>query len=219
MGNLYDNRLTVSVDELYFNAENSSINKRGRMGRRNYDADDTVVYKSKNLETERRRRQKLSDRLLMLRSLVPIITNMNKATIIEDAITYIKNLKDKVDSLTRELQEIEATSETTLVEPKTNETNNGEAMKEWGIKEEVRVTNIDGKKLWLKMIIEKKKGRFTQLMDAIHSFGIELIDTNVTTMKGALLITASIQGMDGEALVVQQTKELMLDIINSTHSY
>ncbi|RYR65812.1 hypothetical protein Ahy_A03g011734 [Arachis hypogaea] len=190
MGNLYDNRLTVSVDELYFNAENSSINKRGRMGRRNYDADDTVVYKSKNLETERRRRQKLSDRLLMLRSL------MNKATIIEDAITYIKNLKDKVDSLTRELQEIEATSETTLVEPKTNETNNGEAMKEWGIKEEVRVTNIDGKKLWLKMIIEKKKGRFTQLMDAIHSFGIELIDTNVTTMKGALLITASIQEME-----------------------
>ncbi|MED6144378.1 hypothetical protein PIB30_015160 [Stylosanthes scabra] len=212
MGNPYENRLSVSVDELYFNAENSGINNRGRMGRRNYNADDTVVYKSKNLETERRRRQKLSDRLLMLRSL------MNKATIIEDAITYIKNLKDKVDSLTLELQEIEATSET-LAEPKTNQTNNGEDMKEWGIKEEVRVTNIDGKKLWLKMIIEKKKGRFTQLMDVIHSFGIELIDTNITTMKGALLITASIQGMDGEALVVQQTKELMLDIINSTHTY
>ncbi|MED6135153.1 hypothetical protein PIB30_043510 [Stylosanthes scabra] len=212
MGNPYENRLSVSVDELYFNAENSGINNRGRMGRRNYTANDTVVYKSKNLETERRRRQKLSDRLLMLRSL------MNKATIIEDAITYIKNLKDKVDSLTLELQEIEATSET-VVEPKTNETNNGEDMKEWGIKEEVRVTNIDGKKLWLKMIMEKKKGRLTQLMDGINSFGIELIDTNITTMKGALLITASIQGMDGEALVVQQTKELMLDIINSTHTY
>lgn len=35
---------------------------------------------------------------------------MTKATIIEDAITYIHNLKDKVESLTHELEQMEATS-------------------------------------------------------------------------------------------------------------
>lgn len=73
MGHVYDDRLTISLEELGFNAENGS--NRGRMGRRSYD-DDAKTFKSKNLEYERKRREKLSTRLLMLRSLVPIVTNV-----------------------------------------------------------------------------------------------------------------------------------------------
>lgn len=71
----YDNRLSVSLDELCFNAENGSTNRR-IMNKKHYDDDGNKVFTSKNLETERKRRMKLSARLLKLRSLVPIITNV-----------------------------------------------------------------------------------------------------------------------------------------------
>ena len=45
---------------------------------------------------------------------------MNKPSIVDDGITYIKKLQDEVESLTRELQEIEATSEE-VARPKVDE--------------------------------------------------------------------------------------------------
>ncbi|XP_020233986.1 transcription factor DYT1 [Cajanus cajan] len=200
-----EDRLCVTMEEFSLATENgSSMQRMSR--KRNYD-DDTREYKSKNLETERRRREKLSSRLLMLRSI------MNKATIVEDAITYIEKLQAKVQSLSHELHRMEATSEDTA-ETKADEINAVEDMQNWGIQAEVRVAQIDGNKLWVKIIIEKKRGRFSKLMEALNNFGIELIDTNLTTTKGAFLITSCIQGKDGERLAVHQTKNLLQDIIN-----
>ncbi|XP_022642431.1 transcription factor DYT1 isoform X2 [Vigna radiata var. radiata] len=190
--------LCVTMEEFSLATENGS--SKQRIGRkRNYD-DDTREFKSKNLETERRRREKLSSRLLMLRAVVPIITNMNKATIIEDAITYIEKLQDKVQSLSQELHQMETTSEETG-DTKTDEIDAAQDMKDLGIQEEVRVAQIDGKKLWVKIIIEKRKGRFRKLMEALNNFSIELIDTNLTTTKGAFLISSCIQMNRGTIIV------------------
>ncbi|XP_052734872.1 transcription factor DYT1 [Vigna angularis] len=202
--------LCVTMEEFSLATENGS-SKQGIGRKRNYD-DGTREFKSKNLETERRRREKLSSRLLMLRAIVPIITNMNKATIIEDAITYIEKLQDKVQSLSQELHQMETTSEETG--NTTDEIDAAQDMKDLGIQEEVRVAQIDGNKLWVKIIIEKRKGRFRKLMEALNNFSIELIDTNLTTTKGAFLISSCIQDRDGEKLEIQQTKDLLQDIIN-----
>lgn len=52
---------------------------------------------------ERRRREKLNEKFIILRTLVPFVTKMDKASILGDAIEYVKQLK-------RRIQELEARS-------------------------------------------------------------------------------------------------------------
>nr|XP_048318066.1 transcription factor DYT1 [Ziziphus jujuba var. spinosa] len=199
------------MDELSIDRNGSN---GGRMGRRRLN--DDTEFKSKNLHAERRRRQKLRDRLLKLRALVPIITNattlnlflnllhipnlpfllssllMNKATIIEDAITYIEELQQTVDTLTNQLSDNKSSFEEGA-DPTKEEIHVAEGMKKFGIQEEVNVSRISENKLWIKMVFEKKRGRLIKLLEAMSTLGLELTDTAVTTSKGAMLVTSCVE--------------------------
>ncbi|KAL9452670.1 hypothetical protein AB3S75_008458 [Citrus x aurantiifolia] len=183
-----------------------------KRGRRVYG--DDRDFKSKNLTAERRRREKLSNRLLTLRSLVPIITNMNKATIVEDAITYIEKLQLTVKVLSDQLLEMESSSEESE-RPRNDEINAAEEMKKHGIEEKVEVTNVDGCKLWIRIIFEEKRSRITKFLEAMASHGFELSDTNVTTFKGATLISSCLDGVYSYKIEAEQVKELLQEIIKS----
>lgn len=52
------------------------------------------------------------------------------------------------------------------------------------------MAQIDGNKLWVKAILEKKRGGFTKLVEALTYFGFELTDTNVTTSNGAMVVSS-----------------------------
>ncbi|KAL1828184.1 hypothetical protein DCAR_0207379 [Daucus carota subsp. sativus] len=77
-----------------------SFNKRGRR---------TVAsgreLAQNHVEAERLRREKLNHRFYALRSVVPNVSRMDKASLLGDAVTYIKELKSKVDELDGKLRE------------------------------------------------------------------------------------------------------------------
>ncbi|KAL6562202.1 hypothetical protein OROGR_003209 [Orobanche gracilis] len=188
------------------------------------DQDQYGKFKSKNLKAERRRREKLNDRQLQLRSL------MNKASIITDAITYIQELKKTVEELTHQLYQIEATSMESGEDRQQkikykNIDHSGQEMKICGItqqqqeqKTEVEASHINGSyKLWIRIVFQKKKGGLTKLMEAINSLGFDLTDTSITTSNwegGGILFTTSAEGIDGGVMLdIEQIKRFLLETI------
>ncbi|KAJ7945101.1 transcription factor MYC2-like [Quillaja saponaria] len=60
-----------------------------------------------NVEAERQRRQNLNRRFYELRSAVPKISKMDKASLLSDAVTYINELKAKNKELESKLQHVQ----------------------------------------------------------------------------------------------------------------
>lgn len=57
-----------------------------------------------HVEAERQRREKLNHRFYALRSVVPNVSRMDKASLLSDAVSYIKDLKSKVEQLEAQAQ-------------------------------------------------------------------------------------------------------------------
>ncbi|KAK2965521.1 hypothetical protein RJ640_008871 [Escallonia rubra] len=57
-----------------------------------------------HVEAERQRREKLNHRFYALRSVVPNVSRMDKASLLADAVCYINELKTKVDDMESQLQ-------------------------------------------------------------------------------------------------------------------
>lgn len=66
------------------------------------------------------------------------------------------------------------------------------------------MTKIDGNKVWVNEFIDKKRGTFNKLMEAMNNLGIEVIDINVTTYSHKMnLITTCVQGTLGSVLAFE----------------
>ncbi|XP_073144705.1 transcription factor BHLH42-like isoform X2 [Henckelia pumila] len=57
---------------------------------------------------ERRRREKLNERFAILRSLVPYVTKMDKASVLGDTIEYLQRLRKKIQELEEQTRQMEA---------------------------------------------------------------------------------------------------------------
>lgn len=77
------------------------------------------------------------------------------------------------------------------------------------------MTQIDGDKLWIKVVFAKKRGGFTKLIEAMTEFGFELNDTSVTTSNGAMLVSSWVTVSTGKT---SQTKYSSVVIIIHLHA-
>ncbi|PIA28148.1 hypothetical protein AQUCO_07200056v1 [Aquilegia coerulea] len=201
----------------------------------NQNDDQTTVgrggklHHSKNLVAERRRRKKLNDMLYALRALVPKISKMDRASILGDAIDFVKELQKRVKDLQDELEDpsdengdknkinngdkngispgAKSEQDESLEGIKLGITDQGNRCSSNGkitncikqtedfmtaeekprMEPQVEVTQIDGKKFYLKVFCENRPGGFVRLMEAMSSLGLEVTNVNVNTFRSLVM--------------------------------
>lgn len=82
-----------------YREENSPKSRDGDSSNRFRKGTPQDELSANHVLAERRRREKLNERFIILRSLVPFVTKMDKASILGDTIEYVKQLRKKIQDL------------------------------------------------------------------------------------------------------------------------
>ncbi|KAL5552881.1 hypothetical protein UlMin_040282 [Ulmus minor] len=150
-----------------------------------------VIQKvSKNLHSERNRRNRIKEKLYTLRSLVPKITKMDLTSIVGDAVDYIIELQNEKKELEEELKKMDDEDYQDKAKPvinclpptPNNHVSSSTICKEKQIRQIIEVKQTGKKECFIKLSCHQKRGGFVRLMEALEFLGMQVINANVTTV-------------------------------------
>lgn len=170
---------------------------------------------AKNLMAERRRRKKLNDRLFMLRSVVPKVSKMDRASILGDAVEYLKELLQRINDLHTELMvgsansnpsvptlpdfpyRMSQESQVSLLNPELEPTT-------------VEVSRREGKALNIHMFCSKKSGLLLSTIKALDGLGLDVKQAIISCLNGFALDVFRAEQSTGEDATAEEIKALLL---------
>ncbi|XP_031402895.1 transcription factor BHLH42-like isoform X2 [Punica granatum] len=97
--------------------ENSPKSRDGESSARFRKGTPQDELSANHVLAERRRREKLNERFIILRSLVPFVTKMDKASILGDTIEYVKQLRMRIQDLETKIRQMETDLRSRLGDP------------------------------------------------------------------------------------------------------
>ncbi|KAJ4716044.1 transcription factor bHLH25-like [Melia azedarach] len=167
---------------------------------------------------ERKRREKLSQRFIALSAIVPGLKKMDKASVLGDAIKYLKQLQEKVKTL--EEQTRKKTMESVVFVKKSQLFAEGENSSSDENSSNVQLNEalpeiearICDKNVLIRVHCEKRKGVFEKTVAEIEKLHLTIINSSVMTFGNSALDVTIIAQMDEEFNMTVK------DLVKNLHS-
>ncbi|XP_012572608.1 transcription factor FER-LIKE IRON DEFICIENCY-INDUCED TRANSCRIPTION FACTOR-like isoform X2 [Cicer arietinum] len=199
--NVYDPRCTTISSLSCFDGEIKGEGEESSGTTNNVDGKSRAKSdRSKTLISERRRRGRMKDKLYALRSLVPNITKMDKASIIGDAVSYVHDLQAQARKLKAEVSGLEALSVTNNYQGSINNTINVQfthnnypiSMKIL----QIDMFQVEERGYYAKILCNKGEGVAASLYKALESLAnFNIQNSNLATLNDNFLLTFTLNSL------------------------
>ncbi|MFS7987465.1 putative transcription factor bHLH family [Helianthus anomalus] len=163
---------------------------------------------------ERRRREKLNDRFITLRTLVPLVTKMDKASILGDTIEYVKQLRKRIQDLEAHCSSLENTK---VAEKRKVRVVEGGRRSEVAVQVEVSIIENDA---LVEIQCRHRDGLLLDVMNKLRELGVETmtvqscVDAGVFTAEMRAKVKVK-KGINGRKISITQVKKAIDQIIYS----